>query len=203
MEARAFVEPKRYERTGEGRWTFAPGSRVLFRRGGMAYMAMCVSLVGKDHPALAAAPRLWQGEAPRPGDLVLRIGEPEELAGVETFREGYAVRLGEAAELTAQSHRGLMYGLRTLMELGAEAGLDRGVMADWPDAARRALCLDMGQERCTPEWVEEQLREASRRRMNTLCLRFPQGEGAAPQLDGEELRRLVRRAGDYQIDVNG
>lgn len=199
----AFAEPKRYERTGEGRWTFGPESRVVLCRGGLAYLALCVSMVGKDHPALAAAPRLWDGtQRPRPGDLVLRVGEPAELAGVETFGEGYVVRLGETAELTAQSYRGMMYGLRTLMELGAQAGLDRGLIADWPDAAVRALHLDLERERHAPEWVEERIREMSRERLNTLWLRLPEAEGPGPSpWDEGAVRRVLQQAEFCQIDV--
>ena len=88
MKARSFVPPKRYDRAGDGRWNLGAESRVIFARGGMAEAARCVELVGKDHPALAAAPRKLSGEEPRPGDLVVRVGQPEELEGVETFQEG-------------------------------------------------------------------------------------------------------------------
>lgn len=212
MAERPFAPPKRCEKT-EGLWLPGPGGRLLFLGGCREELSGVVSLLGEEYPALAAMARGEEGDA-GPGGLTLRLGQPEELAGLETFQEGYVLRTGQWVELIAQSPRGAMYGLRRVMELVQEGGVPWGVTADWPDTAERALHLDMGRKHYTMEWMARRVRDMSRNRMNTLWLHFSETEGfridcqshpeAASRFHHtkEEIRRLIRLANDYQIDVN-
>ena len=101
MSQISFAQPKRYEKTG-GVWTAGANSRVLFRSGGASWeeLAACVNVLGEEYPQLAAAPQLRDVEA-IDGDLAIRVGEPEELSGVETYGEGYVIHVGTVVELTA------------------------------------------------------------------------------------------------------
>lgn len=212
MEERPFAPPKRYEKTG-GFWTPGPDSRVLLFGERRDELSGLVSLLEEEYPALVAMARVEE-EPPRPGDVALCLGRPEELAGAETFREGYVLRVGQWVELTAQSLRGAVYGLRRMMELAGEGGVPRGTLADWPDSGERALHLDMGRKHYTPEWIARRIRDMSRNRMNTLWLHFSETEGFRIACDShpevpsllyhskEEIRGLIRLANAYQIDVN-
>ena len=212
MEERPFAPPKRYEKTG-GFWTPGPDSRVLLVGERRDELSGLVSLLEEEYPALAAMARVEE-EPPRPGDVALCLGRPEELAGAETFREGYVLHVGQWVELTAQSLRGAVYGLRRMMELAGEGGVPPGTLADWPDSGERALHLDMGRKHYTPEWIARRIRDMSRNRMNTLWLHFSETEGFRIACDShpevpsllyhskEEIRGLIRLANAYQIDVN-
>ena len=211
MDERRFIQPKSYEKTG-GLWLPGPDSRVILSGERRNELSGIVSLLAEEYPVLAAMARS-EGPA-RPGDLTLHIGQPEELAGRETFQEGYVLRTGEGVELTAQSLRGAVYGLRRVIELAEEGGVPRGVLADWPDTAERALHLDMGRKHYSLEWMARRVRDMSRGRMNTLWLHFSETEGfridcqSHPEVPSllhhskEEIRELIRLANAYQIDVN-
>ena len=109
-----FPQPKLVEKTGEGTWRLT--GRVILPEDGSLDRA--AALLGEDYPALAAAEKV-RGGAVRPGDLVVRLGQPEVLAGKTTFDEGFTVEVGASAELTAQSRRAAVYGLRTVFEAGS------------------------------------------------------------------------------------
>ena len=70
-----FPQPKLVEKTGEGTWRLT--GRVILPEDGSLDRA--AALLGEDYPALAAAEKV-RGGAVRPGDLVVRLGQPEVLA---------------------------------------------------------------------------------------------------------------------------
>lgn len=207
--------PKRYEKTGSGTWTPRDTARIILMSGGASWeeLAGCVNVLGEEYPQLAAAPQLRDVDA-MDGDLVIRVGEPEELAGVETFREGYVIRVGRAVELTAQSLRAVLYGLRTVMETLARGGLDCGTVADWPDTGERSLHLDAGRKYYTKDWIISRIRDLSRNRMNILWLHFSENEGfriasdrhpelpSLQHLTKDEVREIIRAANAYHVDIN-
>ena len=211
-----FVQPKRREARGEGAWRLPEdGGRIILADGTIPTerLAECVSRLAEEYPQLKGARQL-QSEQPRPGDLVIRGGEPEALAGRKTFREGYVIEAGPVTELTAQSERGALYGLRTIMESLEEGGLAYGRIVDYPLTGERGLHLDAGRKFYTKEWIMERIREMSRSRMNTLWFHFSETEGfriasdAHPEvpslhhLSKEDVREIIRLARAYQIDIN-
>ena len=207
--------PQRYEKTGGSAWTPSANTRVILRSEGTSWeeLAACVNVLGEEYPQLAAAPQLRDVNV-IDGDLAIRLGEPEELAGLETRQEGYVIRVGAAVELTAQSLRAVMYGLRTVMENLERGGLDQGVIVDWPDTGERALHLDAGRKYYTKAWVIDRIRDLSRNRMNTLWLHFSENEGfriasdkhpelpSLQHLTKDEVREIIRTANAYHIDIN-
>ena len=214
MSTIPFALPKRVEKT-EGTWRFGSKGRVILMSGGASWeeLAACVNTLGEEYPQLAAAPQLRDVEALE-GDLVIRVGDPEELRGVETFQEGYAVRTGQVAELTAQSLRGVMYGLRAILEALEAGGLACGLTADWPDTGERSLHLDAGRKYYTKEWIIDRIRDLSRNRMNALWLHFSENEGfriasdrrpelpSLQHLSKDEVREILRAAHAYHVDLN-
>lgn len=205
-----FARPKQVEPQDGGPWSM--GGRILLPEDGEAANALeaCVRLLGEEYPALGAA-ELLRGVEAGPGDLALRLGEPEALRGLETFGEGYVIETGEAAVLTAQSLRAAIYGLRTVMESG---GLSRGRIADYPDTRERGLHLDAARKFYTKDWIIERVRQLSRNRMNTLWLHFSENEGfriasdrhpevpSLFHLTKDGVREIIRAANAYQVDIN-
>lgn len=201
-----FPQPKLAEKTGEGAWRLT--GRVILPEDGSLDRA--AALLGEDYPALAAAEKVRGGEA-RPGDLLVRLGRPEALEGKVTFDEGFAVEAGEAAVLTAQSHRAAVYGMRTVFEAGE---LACGRLADWPGTNERGLHLDAGRKYYTKNWIMERVKDLSRNRMNVLWLHFSENEGfridserhpevpSRFHLTKDEVREIIALCGDLYIDIN-
>lgn len=209
----SFAPPKRTEPQDGKKWSLS-GRTVVTEHGeaGEA-LAACVKLLGQEYPALGAAELLCGGEG-GPGDLVLRLGQPDQLRDVETFGEGFEIETGDAAVLTAQSLRAAMYGLRTVMEAVENGGLERGRIADYPDTGERGLHLDAGRKFYTKDWIIDRIRQLSRNRMNTLWLHFSENEGfriassrhpeipSLFHLTKEDVREIIRAAGAYHVDIN-
>ena len=207
--------PRRYERTGGSAWLPGKTGRVVFASGDAPWedLAACLETLGEEYPRLAAEPQLRCAEA-MDGDLVIRVGQAEELEGVETFQEGYVIRVGTMVELTAQSLRAVMYGLRTIIEGVQAGGLDQGTIVDWPGTGERALHLDAARKYYSKDWIIERVRDLSRNRMNTLWLHFSDNEGfriasdrhpelpSLHHLTKDEVREIIRTANAYHIDVN-
>ena len=201
-----FPQPKLVEKTGEGVWRLT--GRVILPEDGSLDRA--AALLGEDYPALAAAEKVHGGAA-RPGDLVVRLGRPEVLADRTTFDEGFVVEAGEAAELTAQSGRAAVYGLRAVFEAD---GLAHGRLADWPSTNERGLHLDAGRKYYTKNWIMERVKDLSRNRMNVLWLHFSENEGfridserhpevpSRFHLTKDEVREIIALCGDLFVDIN-
>ena len=201
-----FPQPKLVEKTGEGTWRLT--GRVILPEDGSLDRA--AALLGEDYPALAAAEKV-RGGAVRPGDLVVRLGQPEVLAGKTTFDEGFTVEVGASAELTAQSRRAAVYGLRTVFEAGE---LAFGRLADWPCTNERGLHLDAGRKYYTKDWIMERVKDLSRNRMNVLWLHFSENEGfridserhpevpSRFHLTMDEVREIIALCGELFVDIN-
>ena len=201
-----FPQPKLVEKTGEGTWRLT--GRVILPEDGSLDRA--AALLGEDYPALAAAEKV-RGGAVRPGDLVVRLGQPEVLADKTTFDEGFTVEVGASAELTAQSRRAAVYGLRTVFEAGE---LAFGHLADWPCTNERGLHLDAGRKYYTKDWIMERVKDLSRNRMNVLWLHFSENEGfridserhpevpSRFHLTKDEVREIIALCGGLFVDIN-
>lgn len=201
-----FPQPKLVEKTGEGTWRLT--GRVILPEDGSLDRA--AALLGEDYPALAAAEKV-RGGAARPGDLVVRLGQPEVLADKTTFDEGFTVEVGASAELTAQSRRAAVYGLRTVFEAGE---LAFGRLADWPCTNERGLHLDAGRKYYTKDWIMERVKDLSRNRMNVLWLHFSENEGfridserhpevpSRFHLTKDEVREIIALCGELFVDIN-
>ena len=133
------------------------------------------------------------------------------LAGKTTFDEGFTVEVGASAELTAQSRRAAVYGLRTVFEAGE---LAFGRLADWPCTNERGLHLDAGRKYYTKDWIMERVKDLSRNRMNVLWLHFSENEGfridserhpevpSRFHLTKDEVREIIALCGELFVDIN-
>lgn len=210
-----FSQPKQYETRGNGVWRPSKSSRVILVDGCISWeaVASCINLLGEEYPLLGAAAQI-RNVSPLPGDLVIQVDNPPELAGVETFQEGYVIEAGAVTTLTAQSERAVMFGIRTIWDALEEGGLCYGKIIDYPSTKVRGLHLDVGRKFYTKEWILELIRNLSRNRMNEFCLHFSENEGfriasdVHPEipslfhLSKADIREIIRLASAYHIDIN-
>ena len=210
-----FSQPKRCEIRGKDVWHPSSSSRIILMDGKIPWenVAACVNLLGEENRGLGSAAQLRNVEA-LPGDLVIRTGDPEELKGVETYQEGFVLEVGTVAELTAQSERAVLYGLRTILVSLDNGGLPYGRFADWPDTNERGFHLDAGRKFYSKEWIMDRIRDMSRNRMNVLWLHFSENEGfriasdrhpevpSLFHLSKDDVREMIRLANAYHIDIN-
>lgn len=121
------------------------------------------------------------------------------------------MEVGASAELTAQSRRAAVYGLRTVFEAGE---LAFGRLADWPCTNERGLHLDAGRKYYTKDWIMERVKDLSRNRMNVLWLHFSENEGfridserhpevpSRFHLTKDEVREIIALCGELFVDIN-
>lgn len=209
-----FSQPKQYETRGNGAWRPSKSSRVILLDGSISWeaVASCINLLGEEYPLLGAAAQI-RNASPLPGDLVIKVDNPPELTGVETFQEGYVIEAGAVTTLTAQSERAVIFGIRTISDALREGGLCYGKIIDYPNTKVRGLHLDIGRKFYTKEWILALIRDLSRNRMNELCLHFSENEGfriasdVHPEvpslfhLSKDDVREIIRLANAYHIDV--
>lgn len=201
MAALQFPRPRVCEKSGEGVWKPIPGAGIVLPES--EKLDRILARLGEEYPVLAA---MEKHPAPaRDGGLVIRLGEGEH-------DEGYTLRSGPALELSARTERGVVYGLRTILEL--PDGLAYGYYADWPDVKERALHLDAARKFYTKEWIMDRVREMSRNRMNTLWFHFSENEGfriecgSHPEVPSRfchskaDIREIIRLCDDLCIDIN-
>ena len=112
------------------------------------------------------------GEKPHDGDIVLALKDDKMLGD-----EGYALKIGKRAELTAPTATGVYWGTRTLLQIadfrknsGAAEGfsLPQGSVRDWPDYGLRGFMLDCGRKFIPMEYLEACAEMMSYYKMNFL-----------------------------------
>lgn len=82
-----------------------------------------------------------RAQNPRPGDIVLALGEISDVAG----SEGYTLKIDDHVLMTARKAAGVFYGAQTLLQLLKRAEDRRthtGEALDYPILATRAVMLD-------------------------------------------------------------
>lgn len=201
MAVLQFPLPRVCEKFGEGVWKLAPGAGIVLPESEKLNRAL--ARLEEEYSILAAMEKR-HGEA-RNGDLAIRLGEGEH-------EEGYTLQVGPALELSAQTERGVIYGLRTILE--APDGLEYGKYAGWPDIKERALHLDAARKFYTKDWIMSLVRDMSRNRMNILWFHFSENEGfrieceSHPEVPSRfchskaDIREIIRLCEDLCIDIN-
>ena len=86
---------------------------------------------------------------------------------MEACQEGRVLGAGSAVELTAQSERAVLYGLRTIMEALDNGGLHYDWIVDWPDTGERGFRLDAARKFYTRGRIMDCVRGLSNR-MNAM-----------------------------------
>lgn len=153
---------------------------------------------------------LAEEDAPREGDVELRLGASDRRLG----REGYALTAGSWLRIEARSRAGAFYGTRTLLQLLRRSRrIPGGEARDWPRYPERGLMVDNGRKHFTAGWIRSRIRELAYLKLNQLHLHFSDNEGFRIESEGHpevvsrrhltkrQVRRIVALARRHHIRV--
>ena len=164
-----FVIPELKEWKGSaGTFTLPANARIIAPAELGEVAAMLSADIGK---MFGLKPEVATGKAAE-GDIVLTLKADKQLGD-----EGYALKIGKYAELTAPTATGVYWGTRTLLQIadhrrnsGADEGftLPHGSVRDWPDYALRGFMLDCGRKFIPMEYLHACAEMMSYYKMNFL-----------------------------------
>ena len=144
----------------------------------------------------------------RRGDVVLAKGRSRG-------DEGYVLKLGRTATITARTAAGRFYGGRTLVQLldNEDRSAPRGRARDWPRYPERGLMIDNGRQFFSRAWLTERIKELAGLKLNLLHLHFSDNQGfrlesethpeivSDPHLTKADVRKLVAVARRHHVTI--
>ncbi|WP_419997239.1 family 20 glycosylhydrolase [Streptomyces boninensis] len=204
------VPAVRHWEAAPGTWELTRGSRIVIDDRALAGVAEMLS--GELAEQEGVRPRIATG-APRSHDIALALGG--KAPGDSP--EGYELKLGAAARVTAADRRGALYGTRTLLQALRTAkdprAVARGTIRDWPTQGSRGQMLDVGRRYFTVDYLKQQIRQLAWYKLNTFHLHLSDWNGYRvesakhPEIVADEhysvaeLRELERYAARYGITI--
>jgi hexosaminidase len=142
--------------------------------------------------------------AARAGDIVLRT----DARRTELGAEGYALTIGNEAEVTGRTDSGVFYGTRTILQLlAAGTALPDGSTTDVPDYGERAVGVCACYTYNTDAWFDRLIKDMAYLKLNTLHLELKVRSDQYPAINTfsyytkDEVRRMVALAARYHISV--
>lgn len=158
---------------GEGRFELTAKSRIVLPVGASALLRENGGRLAADLQQLSGlSPVVVTGGA-RDGDIVLVTANP---AVGSNSPEAYRLAIGKRIEITAADPAGHFYAGRSLLQLLRQdkdrRSLERGVAADWPNAQRRAMMIDVGRKYFEVDQLERLITQLGYLKINTLGLHF-------------------------------
>jgi len=195
-------------------WTGGTGSLILTKRSRITYPTSqaheLVSLAKVLREDIRAATGLSLGialgEAPKPGDIELRL-DPDIA---EINKEGYRLSIGDRVELSAKTETGEFYGTRSLLQMlvldGRHRSVPKGVAVDWPEYSERGFMLDVGRKFFDIRYLRQYVKFMAWYKLNDFQLHL--NDNAAHdysgfRLDSPKFPGLANKDGAYsrkQID---
>lgn len=164
-------------------WEPAPGAfrlnspaRIVLAPAHGSALSDTAELFAEDLRALLGVPAqvVVRGGAPKAGEVGLGLGAGDSELGAE----GYRMRLGSAAVITANEAAGVFYGTRSLLQLLVQGySVPAGVARDWPRYAERGLLVDIGRKHLTFDWLKARVHELAFLKLNLLHLHFTEDLG--------------------------
>ena len=109
------------------------------------------------------------------GDIVVRMTTPSD----DVSPEGYEIKIGDYAEVSATGEAGIFYGVRTIQKTMLLNGnkMDKGTIMDVPSVDVRALHLDNARKMFTKDWIFALIKDLSYQNINELQFHFSENEG--------------------------
>ena len=127
--------------------------------------------------------------------------------------EGYVLRIGGRATITAHTAAGVFYGGRTLLQLLEDGSAPKGRANDSPRYSERGLMIDNGRQFFSRAWLADRIRELAGLKLNLLHLHFSDNQGFRlesethpeivddPHLTKADVRSLVKLARRHHVTI--
>lgn len=142
--------------------------------------------------------------AAQPGDIVLR----HDGGRTDLGTEGYALAIGDRAEITGADAAGMFYGTRTILQLLASGDeLPAGNAVDVPSYRERGVALCACYTYYSDAWLNRLVKDMAYLKLNYLHLEIKVRSDEFPEINTfsyytpAEITRLVALASKYHITV--
>jgi hexosaminidase len=179
---------------GEGRFTLAPGSRIVVAARSERARPIGGDLAALLRPATGFRLPVVDGDR-RAGDIELVLGDPGTLNG-DPAGEGYQLTVTTSGvTLQAPAPHGLFNGVQTIRQLlpgwiesptvaPGPWSMPAATIVDFPRYPYRGLMLDIARHFQTPAAVEKLIDQAAAYKINWLHLHVADDQGFRVAIDG-------------------
>lgn len=115
-----------------------------------------------------------QNKIPNDGDIFFTI----DSTLYELGQEGYNLSITKKIIVTAKTNDGIFYGTRSILQLLKQNySIAGGFAKDYPDYPERGLMVDVGRHYFSIQFLENQIRELSYKKLNFFHLHLCDDEG--------------------------
>ena len=195
-----------------GRFGLAISTRIVLDPHYSTALASTGQIFAADLKAITGHSVPVVSSTPRPGDILLTLGSRNKMID----GEGYVMSIGDHVEIRARTDAGVFYGTQTLLQyLKQTSSLTGTVIVDWPDYPMRGLMVDVGRKYFSVQWLENEIRDLSYLKLNTLHLHLSDDKGfriqseshpelnagALPLYSKAQIRQLVDFAKRRHIEI--
>jgi hexosaminidase len=146
---------------------------------------------------------------PASGDIRFILGTGIEKIG----EEGYQLDISKSVAVTANTDRGIFYGMQTLLQLfKQDTRIPRGTAVDYPVIGMRGFMLDVARDFFEVEYIESVIRKLAWMKMNFIHIHFTDREAfrlkselfpglshPTEHYTKEDIRRLQDHAARYHV----
>lgn len=148
---------------------------------------------------------------PTNGSLYFNLVTDNEVIG----KEGYLMDVGSNVTLSANTSKGIFYGMQTLLQIfKQESKIAKGKAIDYPNIAERGFMMDVARDYFEVEYIEGVIRKLAWMKMNFIHMHFTDAEAFRLKSDlfpglahpseyytKEDVRRLQDYATKYHIEL--
>lgn len=165
VNPKPFVVPELTQWQGaEGR--FLPSGRIVVTHKSLQGVARQLA---DDYRTMFGTPLTIVSGKAQQGDFVLSL--QKETPAQPLGREGYTLRIGHTAQLSAVDAQGVFWGTRTLLQLSeqsASRSLPCGEATDVPAYGVRGFMIDCGRKYIPMDYLNKLVKVMAYYKMNTL-----------------------------------
>lgn len=174
-----FVIPEILQWTGSD-GQMQPGKQIVVKD--KSLMEVARALAVDYHEMFGQELRVITGK-PKPGDFVLSLNKKDKALG----KEGYRMKVGTYAEVTAATIQGVYWGTRTILQISeqtAERTLPRGEALDVPQYELRGLLMDVARKYTPIDYLHKLVKVMAYYKMN--CLQVHLNDNGFKQFFGDD-----------------
>jgi hexosaminidase len=200
---------------GAGSFALGSASRIVVDRASASQLTGTAHVFQGDLLAVTGhSLGVVSASAARKGDFFLTLSSADQGIG----KEGYILKIGDSAAISANTSAGVFYGTRTALQIlvqdPARAHIPQGTARDYPQYQERGFMLDVGRKFFSIKSLEDYVKFMAWYKMNDFHIHFNDNEvdaGTLPdwmhryaafRLNSDRFPGLAAKDGSYtQQDI--